>query len=170
MAERSFLGITDGKITATKDHFELFRGDEESLVRGISLRIHNEQPDLFHHHLRYGHRGDFDPRTYKLGASLTYDLIPEIERKEGLDRRFIHHAYRIIRQVVPDKSGQIFQSPNNKLSDEWFNHLFIFDPTYLSWLIEFEDDLINQNGGSDFTQGSVSIYLPFYLRKAVRTI
>lgn len=167
----SLLGITADNIRQTGLHFRTGGGDlfdpRLSFIFHGQKTIVRQQPKLGLYLGGVNNIVITNQLLFALGATLTYDMLPENLQKETLSDGEIRTAHRSIQertflQPVPgsDKTEVVtdFSWLQAKLDDD--------SPAFVKWLRKIENSQNQDNPYlyNDFLIGVLVTILPFYMR------
>lgn len=164
MAERPILGITEEMVGLTQDRVEPLSEDLVSYVRGVSMRMSRQQPEL-HGYLKIAgmESGVSDALAFALGSSLTYEMIPQTQ----IDVPLSTTQVQVIHRTLLEHSGTEDEDGKQKavLELSWFiDKLRSDSPSYVGWLGEMVYGIDDESAKKDFILGAVLASMPFYMR------
>lgn len=175
MTERaSKMGISQEAIDGVDRRSAAFERTIPSYIRVVYGRIKTEQKELFdyikqehkQHSLLQSFRTEYI-MTYALGASLTYDMLPDFHTQKPLTSGEIDamHQSLLEHTIFEESNGE--KSPECDLS--WFVKKLEKDsPSFLAWLSEASEQIDDDGKKRIFIKGSLQVAMPFYMREEAK--
>lgn len=165
--EISLLGIDEERVERSRLRLTEYV-DQENIPGFIDLvfvRIEIEHP-LLHNELTQIEKLARDVFFYRIGAALTYDMLPDRHHVEPLNLDQVG--------IIGGNMLESLESVDERLviiDFGWFgDKLSVDSPDFEEFVVDLSGGMEDPRSGEDFQKGAFCVAMPFYMREEAKNL